>query len=441
MCVLHIFMLEHPMPALRPLLAPLFGSLSLMALLAACDPGTGPVTVESPAMEGSTAPDSALSEPVMEPMVDGAAPAGRHRGSPRRGVVTAGDIDDTLNLAAFRSYVARSAGRLGLPQAGFGAPVVARLVGPDGQPAPGVRYTLRRPGAAEPFHDAWSGVDGRIVVFPAILGAGNLREVDLRAFPDPQGAEATERLTAGTPATISLPKAPGWTPDFLDLVFVLDTTGSMGDELAWLTREMAGLAAAARRAAPRADIRLGLILYRDRGDAYVVQTLGFTGSLARMQGWLRAQTADGGGDYPEAAAAALQAGAGLDWRRGRGERLMIHIADAPPHAGDARAYLAAARTAATKGVQIYGLGASGVAAESEFLMRQAAAMTGGRYVFLTDDSGVGLGHAEPTIACYRVTLLRDLMARILQSELTGRRVEAASDLREVGSYAGGVCRS
>jgi hypothetical protein len=356
-------------------------------------------------------------------------------------VVTAGDIDDTLNLAAFQSYVARTAGKLGLPQAGFGAPVIAQLTGPNGEPAPGVRYTLRRPGAAQPFHDGYSGVDGRIAVFPALMGAGRLSQVELRAFPDPQGPEVVQRIATGKAATIALPDAPGWQPDFLDLVFVLDTTGSMGDELAWLTKEMGGVVAAGRRAAPKADIRYGLIVYRDQGDEYVVRNFGFTGSQATMQGWLRAQRADGGGDYPEAAAAALRAGAALDWRRGKGERLMIHIADAPPHAGDARAYLEAARMAAGKGVQIYGLGASGVAAESEFLMRQAAAMTGGRYLFLTDDSGVGLDHAEPTIPCYRVTTLRDLMVRILRSELGGRRIEAGQVLREVGSYAGGVCRS
>ena len=56
------------------------------------------------------------------------------------------------------------------------------------------------------------------------------------------------------------------------------------------------------------------------------------------------------------------------------------------------------------------------------------------------DSGVGLDHAEPTIPCYRVTTLRDLLVRILASELGGRRIEAGQVLREVGSYAGGVCR-
>ena len=428
------------MSPFRPALGRLLGSLGLMAILAGCDAPMA--TAPRSAVEG--ADDAGIAEPMMEPMVMEAAPdarASRYRTVPRRGVVTAGDIDDTLNLASFQRYVARSAGKLGLPQAGFGPPVIARLTGPNGEPAPGVRYTMRRPGAAQPFQDGYAGVDGRIVVFPAPLGAGRLTQVELRAFPDPQGPEVVQTIATGNPATIVLPGAPGWHPDFLDLVFVLDTTGSMGDELAWLTKEMAGIVAAGRRAAPKADIRYGLIVYRDQGDDYTVRNFGFTGSPATMQGWLRAQSADGGGDYPEAAAAALRAGASLDWRRGKGERLMIHIADAPPHPGDARAYLDAARLAGAKGVQIYGLGASGVAAETEFLMRQAAAMTGGRYLFLTDDSGVGNDHAEPTIPCYRVTSLRDLMVRILASELGGRRIEAASTLREVGSYAGGVCRS
>ncbi len=188
------------------------------------------------------------------------------------------------------------------------------------------------------------------------------------------------------------------------------------------------------------DIRYGLILYRDQGDDYVVRNLGFTGSQAMMKGWLRAQSAGGGGDEPEAAAAALASGVALDWRRGKGERLLIHIADAPPHQGDAAAYLAAAQAAAATGVQIFGLGASGASGASEYLMRQAAALTGGRYLFLTDDSGVGLSHAEPTMSCYRVTTLKDLLTRVLQSELGGRRIEATDVVREVGSYAGGVCR-
>ena len=80
--------------------------------------------------------------------------------------------------------------------------------------------------------------------------------------------------------------------------------------------------------------------------------------------------------------------------------------------------------------------------EAEYLMRQASVATGGRYVFLTDDSGVGYSHAEPTITCYRVTKLSRLLTRILATELSGKRQEAGAGevIREVGSYSGGVCR-
>jgi len=437
------------MKPFAPPLARLIPATAFAALVAACAAPPVGLGIELPAL---TAPavtgDRAMSATVVEPVVAmetviTAAPefSGGSR-TPRRGVVTAGDIDDGLNLAAFQRYVAGAASRLDMPQVNLGNPVLARITGPDGQSAPGVRITLRRPGATDPFYDGYSGVDGMVTVFPAVLGAGRLSEVELRAFSDGNGAEVVQRLTTGTRTLIHLPEPGDWNPDFLDLVFVLDTTGSMGDELAWLTREMRGIVGTAARAAPGVDIRYGLIVYRDQGDDYVVQNYGFTPSQATMVNWLRGQSAGGGGDYPEAAADALRAGAALDWRRGKGERLMIHIADAPPHSPDARAYLDAARLAALTGVQVYGLGASGVADEAEFLMRQAAAITNGRYMFLTDDSGVGNAHAEPAIACYRVTALTGLLTRVLQSELSGHRVEAtgAQVIREVGSYAAGVCR-
>ena len=398
--------------------------------------------------EYRTEPAPVAAEPTMESTDTSAAAApplrGSYRGAPRRGVVTAGDIDDALNLAAFQRYLGRTRAALNLPAADFSHPVLLQMVGPDGAPAPGVFYSLSRPGAADPFHSGYSGVDGRVAVFPALHGARGLSTVELRAFPEAQGAAFVTRVVAsGRPARVDLPFAGNWQPDFVDIAFVIDATGSMGDEIAWLQRELAGLVREVRRAAPGADLRFALIAYRDRGDEFVVRNHGFTARSSEMQGWLRDLRAGGGGDYPEAAAAGLRAGADLGWRRGRGERLMFHIADAPPHTKDARAYLEAAALAARKGVQVFGLGASGVGAGSEYLMRQAALGSQGRYLFLIDDSGVGYGHAEPTVACYRVTDLADLVTRVLRSELTGRRIEAADSavIRQVGSYQAGHCRN
>ncbi|EPX80938.1 VWA domain-containing protein [Litoreibacter arenae] len=409
-------------------------ALLATAFLAGCEI---PVSESKPRMESPVAVEAA--PPAMaEPLV---LPPASNPGAARRGVITAGDIDDALNLAAFTRYQAKARKKLGLPMVNLSNPIMAQLRGADGKPAPGVRVTLSKPGAAQPFYSGYSGVDGMITVFPASLGAGRLREVELRAIPEGQGTPVVRRLTAGKRVQMQLPFKGGWSPEFLDLVFVVDTTGSMADEIAWLTKELRGFVGQAKRAAPRVDIRYGLVVYRDDGDAYVVKNYGFTKQRRQMQSWLSAQSANGGGDYPEAAARALASAADMPWRKGKGERLVIHVADAPAHDHRAKAYLQAARTATVKGVQVFGLGASGVGDEAEYLMRQAAVQTGGRYMFLTDDSGVGYGHAEPSVSCYRVTALTDLVGRVLRSELSGRRIEAAPSqvVRTVGSYRNGAC--
>lgn len=421
----------RPFQVFRPML-----HVSALAVMAGC---VG-VREEAVTVEPVVVAEEAVAASVFEEAPVAEAPvSGSYSGVARRGVVTAGDIDDRLNLAAFTRYLKGS--RLGLPQLGLGTPVIVRLAGPRGEAAPGARYSLRKPGAAEPFHEGYAGPGGRIVDFPKMLGGGDLSKVELRVFGADGQEIGREVVKAGTATDVRVSEGANWQPDFLDLVIVVDTTGSMGDEIAFLQKELIGVVRTAARQAPGVSIRYGLVAYRDRGDDYVVRNFGFTSGAGEMAGWLRGLSADGGGDYPEAAAAALRAGVGLDWRRGKGERLVLHVADAPPHSGDAADYLRAAKAAAEEGVQIFTLGASGVAEESEYLMRQASVATGGRYLFLTDDSGVGNSHAEPTIACYRVTKLKDLLARVLATELSGVRQEAGEVIREVGSYSGGVCRN
>jgi len=428
-------------------------AICAVAVLAGCEtaaPGapTDLVLAETPrAGEAAGSFDVILAEPAVVVVADAgfAAPVavGAGTGRVRAGVLTAGDIDDALNLGEFMAYLGGAGRATGLPSANFAAPALAQIVGPDGLPAAGQRVTLRLPGAGTAFYDGFSGVNGMVTVFPALYGAGRSGPFELRVFPEGASAPVVQSLSAGARQVVQLPVGGTMDPDFLDLVFVVDTTGSMADELEWLSRDLNGIVSAARWGFGGVDIRYGLIVYRDLGDDYTVRSYPFTNSAATMRAQLRAQRADGGGDYPEAAAAALNVAMAMDWRRGRGERLVFHIADAPPHDADARAYLGAVQTAAQRDVQIFGLGASGVAAESEYLMRQAAAATGGRYLFLTDDSGVGLTHAEPTISCYQVTLLSDLMVRVLRSELSGQRIEPAPAdvIRAVGTYQNGVCRN
>ena len=74
-------------------------------------------------------------------------------------------------------------------------------------------------------------------------------------------------------------------------------------------------------------------------------------------------------------------------------------------------------------------------------MRAAAAATQSRYLFLTDDSGVGNPHAPPEVDCYLVTRLDQAVRRVLDSQISGHRVEPSDGevIRTVGLYDHGRC--
>ncbi len=105
----------------------------------------------------------------------------------------------------------------------------------------------------------------------------------------------------------------------IDAALVLDTTGSMGDELSYLTAEFANITGSIAAKYPNADQRWALVLYRDTpdhdpGDAYVVRSFDFTSDPNVFASELAGQSADGGGDIPESPELGLEALAPLSWR-------------------------------------------------------------------------------------------------------------------------------
>lgn len=122
-------------------------------------------------------------------------------------------------------------------------------------------------------------------------------------------------------------------------------------------------------------------------------------------------------------------------------RVAFIVADAPPHDQNLERTLESALGLRRLGVRLYGVAASGVADTAEYLMRLMSMVTGARYTWLTDDSGVGDSHAEPKVVCYQVTRIDQLLIRILKSELLGTRVEAGESeiIRETGKQFRGVC--
>ena len=205
----------------------------------------------------------------------------------------------------------------------------------------------------------------------------------------------------------------------LDVALLIDATGSMGDEIAYLQTEFEALSSQIETLYPNAEQRWALVLYRDVDDDYLVKTEPFTHDLDAFRATLMQQGADGGHDIPEASEEGLAAAMELEWRGGDTSRLMFWVTDAPHHEQDGPAVAAAIRQAVERDVHIYPVAASGVDELAEYTMRAAAQLTLGRYLFLTDDSGVGNSHKEPSIPCYFVTRLDHAILRMIDIEMSG----------------------
>ena len=151
------------------------------------------------------------------------------------------------------------------------------------------------------------------------------------AFHEIAGLEQGEAVRSAGPsdliATISgiLKKELG---NSLDLVFALDATASMGDDIAAIRDSLAVMLDEDMRAFRQ--LRIGMVLYKDYGDAYVTKVMPFTNSLDRFQKSLLDIAVGGGRDIPEAVYEALyEAATRFRWQAE--SRLVILIGDAPPH--------------------------------------------------------------------------------------------------------------
>jgi len=114
----------------------------------------------------------------------------------------------------------------------------------------------------------------------------------------------------------------------LDLVLALDTTKSMENDMPFLRRDLVGLV---KEHVARFDsVRIGVLLYRDYGEAYLTRAGPFALGTAALQAALDQVTVGGGRDLPEAVYEALDAGvAAYDWQADA--RHLVLIGDAPPH--------------------------------------------------------------------------------------------------------------
>ena len=199
----------------------------------------------------------------------------------------------------------------------------------------------------------------------------------------------------------------------LDIMFMIDTTGSMTDELDYLKYQTSSML---QKLPVQLDTKISVNFYRDEGDDYVVKANPFTSSIKEVTEYFSQTSASGGGDTPEAVDSALKnAIEEHSWRKDS-IKLLFLVLDAEAHDDEeVKAQLYKSISMASQlGIRIVPVMASGANEVCEVMCRQMALITGGQFVFLTDHSGIGSSHREPvTDVKYEIKPLITVLKEII----------------------------
>lgn len=205
-------------------------------------------------------------------------------------------------------------------------------------------------------------------------------------------------------------------PNTIDISFVIDATGSMEEEISFLQNNLKYIINNIMLNEPELKIRLGATFYRDRGEEYIVRHFPLSAKIDDVIQNIQEQSANGGGDTPEALDEALKTTIIQgNWSEKSCTRILFLILDAPPHYS--AQYLEEIHNyiykASEKGIKIIPIAAPGVDVDTEFLLRFMAMATNGTYTFITNPPENYNQAVEPTVGNFQVEYLQNLIERLI----------------------------
>ena len=197
-------------------------------------------------------------------------------------------------------------------------------------------------------------------------------------------------LAAALMPTAALMTTTAQAKPVVEVAFVLDTTGSMGPLIEGAKRKIWSIATSIVDANPDAQIRMGLVAYRDIGDEYVTKKFELTTDIQDLYASLLELRARGGGDWPESVNEALDIAVNkLAWTSGDDvRRIVFLVGDAPPHMDYAQdtKYPQTLKVARQKDILVNAVLAGG-ARDTERVWRDVAQQGGGRFIPIPQDGG------------------------------------------------------
>jgi TolB-like protein len=331
----------------------------------------------------------------------GAAPVSGAAPAPSQSGLKAGYSDDNEQFNYFVKFLDQYKS---VPhyELAIGERIVIKVFDPQGRSVANADVEVKIGGKTAEAGRTYS--DGSFYLYPLELGNASAAEYAVEARV--KGQSASVKVSRGGPRTVSIvvgaPRAvPAPLP--VDVLFVLDTTGSMGEEIERLRATIEIISANITSLSPRPALRFGMVLYRDRDsdEEYDTKIVPFTSDLGEFQKALDDVSASGGGDDPEDLQSALRDAVGAMKWNADGIRLGFIITDAQPHLdyGQDFTYAKSARAAKAKGIKLFSIGAGGLPLEGEYPLRQIAQYTQGKYIFLTyGEKGEAEGGKEGSVS-------------------------------------------
>ncbi len=263
---------------------------------------------------------------------------------------------------------------------------------------------------------------GKVAFFAILIGLTTLiarsnfaSQVEIKPLVDPP----TIPPIVSPVAAIDAPR--------IEVVFVLDTTGSMSGLIEGAKQKVWSIANRLASGQPAPEIKLGLIGYRDRGDEYVTRAYPLSQDIDALYENLMSFHADGGGDTPESVNLALHEAVNkIQWNPDDNVyKVIFLVGDAPPHTDyqDEPGYQQIVKSAARQGIIINTV-QCGSDPNTSLVWKEIAKVGSGQYAMIEQNGGMV---AEATPMDDELSVLNRELAK---TTLAYGKVEEKEELRK-----------